>query len=134
MNIKIGEEEKEVILSVETLTIYEEEFDRDLIQDFFGVVKIKKDDLIEFDSLSDEENSSETSDAEETLNDGDEVALTIDYTTTNWTSITKVLWAGLRTADRSTPAYAAWVKHLGPINLNAINNQLTPECIRQFFC
>lgn len=131
MKVKVGEKEEEIILSVETLTIYEEEFDRDMLQDFFGVVEVKKDELKAFDV---EKDSGESQEKDEQSNEDDEVAFTIDYTSTNWTAITKVLWAGLRTANRATPAYAAWVKRLGPINLNVINNQLTPECIRQFFC
>lgn len=132
MKIKIGEEEKEVILSIETLTIYEEEFDRDMLQDLFGVVELRKSDLksIDEDAAEKTTNTEKVSSENE---DNDDVVLTIDYTTTNWTAITRSLWAGLRTADRSVPAFAVWAKEVDHLNLNSINAQLTPECIRQFF-
>lgn len=131
MKIKIGDTEKEIILSVETLSIYEEEFNRDLIQDFFGKVDVRRGDLKDIaeeavgDGEKEDEEVSEPSD--------DDLLFTIDYTSTNWTSITRVLWAALRTADRSTPSYLSWIKTLGAINLNTINAQITPECMRQFF-
>lgn len=129
MKIKIGEVEKEGILSIETLMVYEEEFGRDLIQDYFGKVEVRRSDLKDILPEEDAPVEDDSSIEEEQ----DDVLFSIDYTTTNWTAITRVLWAALRTADRSIPAYQSWVKTLEAVNLNEINNQLTPECVRQFF-
>lgn len=111
MKLDIGGEEVEAELGFETLVTYEEEFGRDLIQDFFG--------------------KSEVPVGEEA--DGSESTVTIDFTQTNWTAITRVAWAAIRTATPSLPGYREWLRGVGETNLRELNEALLPEAVRKFF-
>lgn len=111
MKIDIGGEEVEAELGFETLVTYEEEFGRDLIKDFFGKAEVPV--------------------GEEA--DGSENTVTIDFTQTNWTAITRVAWAAIRTATPSLPGYREWLKGVGETNLRELNEALLPEAVRKFF-
>lgn len=111
MKIDVGNGEVDAILGFETLVTYEEEFGRDLIQDFFGKAEVP---------VGDEP-------------DGSEKTVTIDFTQTNWTAITRVAWAAIRTADPDIPGYGEWIKGVGDMNLRELNEALFPEAIRKFF-
>lgn len=114
MKITIGDgREIEVELGFETLVTYEEEFGRDLIQDFFGKSEVPVGDL---------------------AGDGDGAeTVTIDFTQTNWTAITRVVWAGARTADDKVPGYREWIGTVSDMNLREANEALLPEAVRKFF-
>lgn len=109
MLIDYGKGEKEAILSVETMTVYEQEFGRDIIQDLFGRVVVRKEQHEE------------------------DVEFAVDYRDTNWTAIVRVLWAALKTADGSTPSYKEWSKSVGNIDLNAIGRPILDEAWKMFF-
>ena len=104
--------EVEVELGFETLVIYEEEFGRDLIKDFFGKTEVP---------VGDEA-------------DGSEDTVTIDFTQTNWTAITRVVWAGARTAaGDGFPGYREWIRTVSDMNLRQASDTMMPEAIRKFF-
>ncbi len=108
MKITVGDKEYEGTMGVGTLVAYEEEFGRDLIQDLFGKVTVE--------------------------DGGDEAAMTIDYTQTEWTALLRVAWSAIRTASPdAVPGFREWASSLGELNLNVISEQLVPVAIRQFF-
>lgn len=97
-----------------TAVLYEEEFHKDIIQDFFGV-QDSSDALIV-------ENS-----------DGDEPVMSIDFTKANWSSSMKVLWAAVKTANDRTPGYVAWMKKAKGINLWLLREVIGIEMADCFF-
>lgn len=109
MKIDYGNGEVEALLSVFTLTVYEQEFKADLIQDLFGRAVLREE--------KDEEG----------------VLFAIDYRDVNWTALTRVLWAALKAADDSLPSFKEWSKGVGSIDLNAVHRAIVPEAMRQFF-
>ena len=89
---------------------YEEEFDgSDMVKDVYGRQEVRRD------------------------GDDPDVLVVFDYTQTNWTALTRALWAVLRTADTSIPHYKVWVRNLPEINLVEIQNQLIPAMEDCFF-
>lgn len=110
MKIDYGYGEKEIIVSVLTLTLYEQEFQSDLIQDLFGRVSV------------------EDTDASE-----NEIIL-LDFSRTNWTAVTRCLWACLKTADPSLPSFKSWASSLGKVNLFDLKEELIPVVMENLFC
>lgn len=103
--IETGLGKVEVIASVETLAIYEQEFDgRDMIQDVFGKIEVSE----------------------------EEDGIVLDFTRTNWTALARALWACERTADRTVPSFAEWSKGAEGLNLLTVNRDLG-EVIRKGF-
>ena len=104
MKVDFGKGDTEVKYTFYTLYLYEQEFGSDLIKDVFGVAR---DDAATGDVL-------------------------FDFTTVNWTALTKSLWAGVKCADPSTPRYADWAREVGGVDfmelagtlLDAINKEL----------
>lgn len=110
MRIDFGQGEQEVIVSVATLALYEQEFNgADMIQDLYKKVCIRKSDS------------------------DDDIIAAIDFRNVNWTALTKVLWAALKTADDDTLPYKEWSVKVGDINLMDLNAQLGPEVERRLF-
>ena len=101
--------EQEVIFSVHTLMVYEQEFGSDLIQDFYKTVEIR----------------------ENKKKEG--VIATLDFRNVNWTALTRVLWAGVKTANDATPSFKDWAKTTGELNLLELNNEIVPLVERAFF-
>lgn len=97
-----------------TAVLYEEEFRKDIIQDFFGV-----------------QDSSEALIVE--TEDGDEPKVSIDFTKVNWASSMKVLWAAVKTANDRTPGYVAWMKKAKGINLWVLREAIGIEMADCFF-
>lgn len=98
MILDYGQGDKELVISIYTLVVYEQEFHRDLIKDVFGVVEIRN----------------ESSDV-----------VSLDYRTVEWTALTRALWAAEKAADASTPGYGEWSAKLGDINLWALAGDFT---------
>lgn len=93
-----------------TAVLYEQEFCKDMLQDFFGVQGADGPIGVDGDSI-----------------------VTIDFTKVNWAASTKVLWAALKTADPSIPSYTAWVKNAKGANLWLVREQLAEEIGDCFF-
>ena len=105
MKVDFGKGEIEVVYNFYTLYIYEQEFGTDLIKDVFGIAK----------------------------DDGESGEVLFDFTTVNWTSLTKALWAGAKCADPSFPRYEEWARTMGGgisfmelagVLINEINKEL----------
>lgn len=115
MDIKINGEVKEAVFSLETLSLYEEEFGRDLLQDVMGKAT--------FDPNAEAENAEKA----------ERGVITIDYTEANWLAVIRALWAALKVADQSLPSYKSWSKGISAVNMAYINNLVVPEVIDKFF-
>lgn len=109
MRIDYGQGEKEAIIGIHTMMIYEQEFRSDIVQDIFGRQVLREE------------------------KDGDDVVFAVDYRNVQWTAALKVLWAALKTADDSVPSFSEWSNGLGPVNLDEIVSAIVPEVRRQFF-
>ena len=96
----------EVLFSVETLVTYEQEFGRDMIQDIIGRVALR---------------------------DDEEGTTLLDFRDTNWTAVTRALWAGLKTADPRVPSFSAWSKGVSGIDLYSLSNQVVTAVAESFF-
>lgn len=107
MRIDYGKGEVEAIMSVETLMVYEQEFDSDLIRDFLGLQDVSDDEAEGGESL--------------------------DFRQVNWTALVRVLWASIKVADPDTPSFKEWCRGLGDINLLKVNAALGAEVVRKFF-
>lgn len=107
-----------------TLAIYEQQFKADMIADIYGVIDATRQRIT-------------------TDNAGN--VLRIDYTADHWTKSLQALWAMLYTAaeigfmkgavaanDR-VPAYDAWIKSVGAVDINAINDFVVQEMEKGFF-
>lgn len=109
MVIDYGEGEAEALMGVQTMTVYEQEFGRDIIQDLFGRAVVRRQEV------------------------EDDVEFAVDYRDVNWTALVRVLWAAIRTADPETPPFAVWSARVGSLDLNAVNDALYPAAIGAFF-
>lgn len=89
MEFDIDGKKVEGSFTVETLVVYEQEFGRDLVQDYYG----------------------------RPTEDEDDGSVIFDFTKTNWTTITKVMWAAIKTANPKTKPYQKWVKGKTGLNL-----------------
>lgn len=109
MKINYGHGEVEAIISLHTMMVYEQEFHSDIIKDLFGraVIREEKDD--------------------------EDVVFAIDYRNTNWTSLVRVLWAALKTADDSLPSFDQWHREVEEIDLWEVQQTIGKEALRQFF-
>ena len=119
MLIEIGDYgEVEAVATAYTLGIYEEEFGgRDLIADVFG--------------------------RHEGEDDGK--SLVVDFTSDNWLSELRAVWAMVRTAydlayDRGDAApndkpkpFREWVKGVGKLDMRRLSVALVTECMDGFF-
>lgn len=93
-----------------TALLYEQEFSKDMLQDFFGVQGIDGPIAADGDSI-----------------------ITIDFTKVNWEASMKALWAAMKTADPSTPSFSEWMKNAKGANLWLIREQLAGEISECFF-
>lgn len=93
-----------------TAYLYEAEFKSDLIKDLFG-----------------------TQDFEPEIEVSDEKLVKVNFTKTNWNAVGKALWAAVKTADDSTPGYAAWMKRTKGLNMWLVGMLLSDEVADCFF-
>ncbi len=92
-----------------TAWLYESEFSKDLISDFYGVQ-----DMSPVISV-----------------DGDEFK--VDFTKVNWLAATRVLWAAVKTVKSSTPAYAEWMKKTRGVDTWDVRQKLDEAITDCFF-
>ena len=99
MKFEIGDNrELDIKVNFYTLYLYENEFGSDMIKDVFGVIKVRE------------------------LKEDDDGGFELDYTTTNWTALTRALWASAKCADEDIPRYSEWAKTMGDgINMYALS-------------
>ena len=98
-------EGKELIPSIYTLAVYEQEFGGDMLRDLFGGTPMA---------------------------DGgaDEMAL---MASVGWLTACKVLWALCRTADDSTPSFMVWSRGRTDNDLMQVFTELMPVIVDAFF-
>lgn len=128
--VDYGQGEKEIIVSVKSLMLYEQEFGgRDMIKDVYGRVSLRKSDVKALEKLDTVEEAEEFVET----GDSDEILMELDYRNTNWTALIRALWACLKTADDSLPPFKEWEQGVGDIDLFSVSNQIVPELNRKFF-
>lgn len=92
-----------------TAWLYEAEFGKDLISDFYGVQ-----DLSPVVSANDDE-------------------FKVDFTKVNWLAATRVLWAAIKTAKTNTPAYQEWMRKTQGIDTWTVRQKLDEAITECFF-
>lgn len=100
MLIDFGHGSKELVFSVLTCVIYEQEFGTDMIQDFFNRIDIKRE------------------------QEDEDIIVSLDFTQTPWTAYMKVIWAGMKAADDSTPPFMVWAKETTELELLETKEEL----------
>lgn len=93
-----------------TAWLYEAEFGKDMISDFYGVQ-----DSNPIFSM-----------------DGEDV-VRIDFTKVSWLAATRVLWAAVKTASKSTPGYEQWMKGTKGVDTWTLRQQLDEAISDCFF-
>ena len=93
-----------------TAWLYEAEFGKDLISDFYGVQ--------DFNPIVSVE--------------GEDV-VKVDFTKVSWLAATRVLWAAVKTANKNTPAYQEWMKRTQGVNTWEVREQLDAAITECFF-
>lgn len=99
-------------VSFHTAVLYEAEFRKDLLKDFFG------------DALK----ASEQVELDDDMN-----VVGIDFEKINWSAATRALWAALKTADESVPNYYEWSKNTKGVNIWVVRDELAGEVADCFF-
>lgn len=107
-SIDYGEGPKPVEASILSLVTYEQEFGSDLIKDVFGKVELD-------DSA------------------GDDATFVYDFGKTNWTALCRALWAFLRTADPSVPAFEEWARGVSGVNMHRVSREIFQLANDAFF-
>lgn len=110
--VSINGEKSKAEVSFLTAEIYESEFKKDLLQDFFGDV-LKANEQLKVD---------------EELN-----VVSVDFEKINWMAANRVLWAAVKTADESAPGYRAWARQTKGVNMWEVRDTLAGEVADCFF-
>lgn len=92
-----------------TSWLYENEFAKDLISDFYGVQ-----DMSPIMSM-----------------DGDEFK--VDFTKVNWNAATRVLWAAVKTVKPNTPSYTEWMRKTRGVDTWDVRQKLDEAITECFF-
>lgn len=106
--IEINGQKKKAEVSFKTAFLYEAEFGKDIIQDFFGVVSDENNSALGFETVKDDS-------GEEV-----EVIARIDFTKINWLATIRVLWAAMKTADPSTKPFDAWSSKIDGVDMMGV--------------
>lgn len=142
-----GSGEREYAASAYTMLVYEQEFGRSLIKDFYGKVDLRDADgqLVTADYV--ERALSEALPEGKRLPKATSelvrkafpayVTAVIDYTQDNWEAGLRCMWAMMRTADEAAGAktvpYRQWVAGLGPVNMSEVSQAVYQETQRGLF-
>jgi len=110
--ISIDGKKTKVEVTFYTAHLYEAEFRKDMLQDFFGDV-LKTEEQIQVDE--------------------DQNIVNIDFQKINWLAANRVLWAAIKTADESAPNYFEWSKKTRGTNMWEARDSLAAEVADCFF-
>lgn len=124
--IEYGGSTHKAAAGLDTLTIYEQAFGSDLIQDVFGVVNVTVGDIKE--SVRRQGIEGENGEKPD-----DEILLTIDYTKTNWTMLVRALWACVKSYNSEIPTFETWSKETEGLDLASLNQTMLPVFNEVFF-
>ena len=91
--VVINGEKTKAEVTFYTAWLYEAEFQSKLIQDYMGGQ--------EFDEVG----------------EGDDAFAIVKFDSIDWMTMTRVLWAAIKTAKESTPSYEQWIRKAGGANL-----------------
>lgn len=109
MKFSIGEgRELEIKLSFYTLYLYEQEFGSDMIKDTIGIIRVEKEKK-------------------------DSGVVELNFKNTNWTALTKALWAACKCADDSIPSFVEWSKGLEGVNMYALSETFATLIFQELF-
>ncbi len=122
MTIDYGSGPKEARATLLSLVVYEQEFGSDLIKDLFGKAEVRRSDL---EPQGEGEGPAEGS--------PDDVVLSFDYGSVNWTASVKALWAFLKAADGTVPPFREWAAGTGDLDMFSVAPQVIAEARRGFF-
>lgn len=92
-----------------TAWLYEAEFGKDLISDFYGVQDLSP------------------------MVSNDEGEFRVDFTKVNWLAATRALWAAVKTAKATTPAYEEWMRKTQGIDTWLVRQRLDEAIAECFF-
>lgn len=106
--IEINGHKKKAEISFKTAVLYEAEFSKDIIQDFFGVVSDENNSALGFETVK--------NDSGEEV----EVVARIDFTKIDWLATIRVLWAAMKTADPNTKPFDAWSSKIDGVDMMGI--------------
>ena len=93
-----------------TAWLYEAEFSKDLISDFYGVQDLNP--IVSMDG---------------------ENMVKVDFTKVSWLAATRVLWAAIKTANKNAPAYQEWMKRTQGVDIWSLREQLDAAITECFF-
>ena len=120
--VEVNGRKQKAEVSVRTAILYEAEFGKDIIQDFFGVVD-EDDGVIEFETVEDEKTGEKS----------DRIAR-IDFTKIDWLATIRVLWAAIKTADPGAKPFGAWSEEVGGLDMMAVRFAVANAMGDCFFC
>lgn len=108
--VEINGETRKAEVSFYTAWLYESEFQSKLIQDYM-----------------------KCQDFDEITSDGGRAIALVKFDSIDWLTVTRVLWAAMKTADESTPPYERWMRETGNANLWDARNELDSAITDCFF-
>ena len=107
--VEINGKKQKADVTFYTAWLYEAEFQSKLVQDYMG-----------------------GQDYDEIESDGEKLAV-VKFESIDWVTMTKVLWAALKTANEKTPPYEKWIRTAGGSNLWDIRGELDSAITDCFF-
>lgn len=108
--VKIDGKEVDAKVTFYTAQLYESEFCKDLISDFYGVQDMSPIISVQEDSV-----------------------VKVDFTKISWLAATRALWAAIKTADEKTPGYSTWMKSTEGVDTWRVREQLDAAITDCFF-
>ena len=97
-------------ISFYTAWLYESEFQSKLIQDYM-----------------------KGQDFDEVTNEGGMAVAVVKFDSIDWVTVTKILWAAIKTAEESTPPFEKWLRESGNANLWDARNEIDSAITDCFF-
>ena len=116
--IEIGGHETECELNFGSALDYELEFGSDMVADVNGSVKEGDSEFITFGEPNE---------------DGDATIIGIDFSVVPWTTLIRVLWVAVKTANPKTKSFDKWVKDARGINMIVARGLISAEMEDCFF-
>ncbi len=118
VEVEINGEAVKASYSIWALSLYEQEFGgANMLGDLFGVQV--------FDAPTDGEG--------EDGGEGKKSEFKLDFTANDWAMLSRVLWAGVKNEDDSTPSFAEWAKSVESYKIFEIAGKVPNEVMRVCF-
>lgn len=118
VEVEINGEAVKASYSIWALSLYEQEFGgANMLGDLFGVQV--------FDAPAEGEGEGE--------GEGNKPEFKLDFTANDWAMLSRVLWAGVKNEDDSTPSFAEWAKSVESYKIFEIAGKVPNEVMRVCF-